>query len=122
MRRLQDRHRYPAVRTALVRLLHLRCRRTGYGLLLQLPRHTPLRCMRGLRRKLPVPARLLQPYQFRLPRLARSDYCACCLLCSYVLESDLDLLTDPVEGDTLLSLSQSLSTADDWGKTVLESL
>ena len=71
MRRLQDRHRYPAVRTALVHLLHLRCRRTGYGLLLQLPRHTPLRCMRGLRRKLPVPARLLQPYQFRLPRLAR---------------------------------------------------
>ena len=50
------------------------------------------------------------------------DNSSLCLLCSYVLESDLDLLTNPIQSDALLSLSQRLTTADDRGQTMFKCL
>ena len=50
------------------------------------------------------------------------DDSSCCLCSSYVQECDLDLLTDEVDGNTLLSLRQSLTTADDGSNAMLESL
>ena len=51
-----------------------------------------------------------------------SDNSGSSLLSGNVQQSDLNLLTDEVDGNALLSLSQSLTTANDRGNAVLECL
>ena len=51
-----------------------------------------------------------------------SNDCLLCLICCDILECDLDLLADPVKLDTLFSLGQSLTTADDRCQTMFKCL
>ena len=54
------------------------------------------------------------------PNRLISNHCGLCLVCSHVLETDFHLLTDEIHSYTLLSLSQSFTTAHDRGNAVLE--
>ena len=122
MRRLPDRHRYPAAQTAPEPMLRIRNRRTEC--------ESSLRSLivHFLNARTDRAAHFLSLLGGRyLAGTDRPDWLVCdhsclCLLCGHILECDLDLLADPVKRDALLSLGQSLAAANDRGQTVLKML